>query len=153
MFDYLKKMIAVTEETLTSQKNPPEISKKIQIATAALFIEIAKADGEISADERKKIVKNMEEMFDLDDECVENLIKLSEQRVNESISVYEFSSIINENFSREEKYQLIKNLWKIVYADNHLDQYEDRLMKIIGSTLNLDHKDIIDAKLEVKANK
>ena len=153
MFDYLKKMIAVTEETLTSQKNPPEISKKIQIATAALFIEIAKADGEISADERKKIVKNMEEMFDLDDECVENLIKLSEQRVNESISVYEFSSIINENFLREEKYQLIKNLWKIVYADNHLDQYEDRLMKIIGSTLNLDHKDIIDAKLEVKANK
>ena len=153
MFDYLKKMIAVTEETLTSQKNPPEISKKIQIATAALFIEIAKADGEISADERKKIVKNMEEMFDLDDECVENLIKLSEQRVNESISVYEFSSIINENFSREEKYQLMKNLWKIVYADNHLDQYEDRLMKIIGSTLNLDHKDIIDAKLEVKANK
>ena len=153
MFDYLKKMIAVTEETLTSQKNPPGHFKKIQIATAALFIEIAKADGEISADERKKIVKNMEEMFDLDDECVENLIKLSEQRVNESISVYEFSSIINENFLREEKYQLIKNLWKIVYADNHLDQYEDRLMKIIGSTLNLDHKDIIDAKLEVKANK
>ena len=153
MFDYLKKMIATSGEIHTPQKASTDPSKKIQIATAALFIEIAKADGEISADERKKIVKNMEEMFDLDDECVENLIKLSEQRVSESISVYEFSSIINENFSREEKYQLMKNLWKIVYADNHLDQYEDRLMKIIGSTLNLDHKDIIDAKLEVKANK
>ena len=153
MFDYLKKMIATSEEIHTPQKASTDPSKKIQIATAALFIEIAKADGEISGDERKKIVKNMEEMFDLDDKCVENLINLSEQRVNESISVYEFSSIINENFSREEKYQLIKNLWKIVYADDHLDMYEDRLMKIIGATLNLDHKDIIDAKLEVKENK
>jgi uncharacterized tellurite resistance protein B-like protein len=153
MLDYLKRMIATTEETLTPQKASTSTSKKIQIATAALFIEIAKADGEISGDERKRIVKNMEEMFDLDDECVENLLALSEQRVNESVSVYEFSSIINENFSREEKYQLMKNLWKIVYTDNHLDQYEDRLMKIIGATLNLDHKDIIDAKLEVKENK
>ena len=153
MFDYLKKIIATTEGTHTPHKASTDTSKKIQIATAALFIEIAKADGEISGDERKKIVKNMEEMFDLDDECVGNLINLSEQRVNESISVYEFSSIINENFSREEKYQLIKNLWKIVYADDHLDMYEDRLMKIIGATLNLDHKDIIDAKLEVKENK
>ena len=153
MFDYLKRVIATTEETFTARKDPADTSKKIQIATAALFIEIAKADGEISGDERQKIVKNMEEMFDLDEECVENLLELSEQRVNESISVYEFSSIINENFSREEKYQLIKNLWKIVYTDDYLDQYEDRLMKIIGATLNLDHKDIIDAKLEVKENK
>jgi uncharacterized tellurite resistance protein B-like protein len=153
MLDYLKKMIVGSGISLVSDSGPKDRSKQIQIATAALFIEIAKADGEFSETERKNIVMNMKEMFGLDDECVDHLLQISEQEVKESISVYEFSSIINENYSREEKYHLIKNLWKVIYADNKLDQYEDRLIKIIGGTLNLDHKDLIDAKLEAKENK
>ena len=153
MLDYLKKMILKSDENFISEVESQENTKRIQIATAALFIEIAKADGEFSEKERKNIVMNMKEMFDLDDECVEHLINLSEQKVKESISVYEFSSVINEDYSREEKYHLIRNLWKVIYSDNKLDQYEDRLIKIIGGTLNLDHKDIIDAKLEAKENR
>jgi uncharacterized tellurite resistance protein B-like protein len=42
------------------------------------------------------------------------------------------------------------NLWKLIYTDGRLEKHEDRLIKIIGSTLNLDHKDIINAKLLVK---
>jgi len=45
---------------------------------------------------------------------------------------------------------LIKNLWRIIYEDGKLDSYEDRLIKIIGSTMNIEHKDIIAAKLFVK---
>ncbi len=153
MLDYLKKMVLGSENNSIPESDPKDKTKRIQIATAALFIEMAKADGEFTEEERKNIVINMKEMFDLDDECVEHLLYLSEQKVKESISVYEFSSVINKNYSREEKYHLIKNLWKVIYADNKLDQYEDRLIKIIGGTLNLDHKDIIDAKLEAKESK
>ena len=114
------------------------------------MIEIAKADGNFSDDERKRIIDFMKNDYNLDDECVNDLIELSEHRVEESISVYEFSSILNETFSRAEKLELMKNLWRIVYEDGKLDSHEDQLIKIIGSTLNLEHKDIIGAKLLVK---
>lgn len=58
--------------------------------------------------------------------------------------------MINEAFSQSEKLELIKNLWRIIYEDGKLDSYEDRLIKIIGSTMNIEHKDIIAAKLFVK---
>lgn len=154
MLDYLKRLIVPPQEeefeqkrNVTSEKSRPN---KIHVATSALLIEIAKADGDFSDEERKRIIVLMKDEFDLDDECVNELLELSEQKVRDSISVYEFSSVINENFTQQEKLDLLKNLWRVVYEDGKLDSHEDRLIKIIGSTLNLDHKDVIGAKLFVK---
>ena len=154
MFEYLRKVLSPEQSQLSSKESTTfsskTTSKKYQVATAALLVEIAKADGNFSEDERNRIIDLMKMDFDLDDECVEELLALSEQKVKDSISVYEFSSVINESFTQLEKLELIKNLWRIIYEDEKLDSHEDRLIKIIGSTLNLEHKDVIRAKLFVK---
>lgn len=154
MFDYLKRILTQEQEKeLTIEKGqPPKESheKKLQIATAALYVEIASADGDFSEEERKKIVNAMNKNFNLTDQCVEDLISLSEEAVKDSISVYEFTSILNDHLNRDEKLKLMTNLWKLIYTDGRLEKHEDRLIKIIGSTLNLDHKDVINAKLLVK---
>jgi uncharacterized tellurite resistance protein B-like protein len=154
MFEYLRRVLSPEQDEQISKEVktsfPKTISKKYQVATAALLIEIAKADGDFSADERKRIIDLMKNDFDLEDECVNELLALSEQKVKDSVSIYEFSSVINENFSQQEKFELIKNLWRIIYEDGKLDSHEDRLIKIIGSTMNLEHKEVIGAKLFVK---
>jgi uncharacterized tellurite resistance protein B-like protein len=154
MFDYLKKILSQEEEKdLTAEPSPylnESHEKKIQVATSALFIEIAKADGDFSDEERNRIIDTMQNDFNLADECVEELIQFSETEVKDSISVYEFTSVINDHFDKNDKLQLLRNLWRVVYTDGKLNQYEDRLIKIIGSTLNLDHKDVINAKLLAK---
>jgi uncharacterized tellurite resistance protein B-like protein len=151
MFEYLRQILLPN----INEKTPNEFGtkttlKKYQVATAALLIEIAKADGDFSDEERNRIVELMKNYFELDDDLVDELLELSEQKVNDSISVYEFSSVINESFTQEEKFKLMKNLWRVIYEDSKLDSHEDQLIKIIGSTLNLEHKDIIGAKLFVK---
>jgi len=147
MFEYLRQVLAPEQ---TAKELKLNSTKKYQVATAALLIEVAKADGDFSDDERNRIFELMKNDFDLDDECINELLELSEQKVKDSISVYEFSSVINESFSQQEKFELMKNLWRIIYEDGKLDSHEDRLIKIIGSTLNLEHKDVIGAKLFVK---
>jgi len=154
MFEYLRKVLSAEKYEQITQLQKAEThkfpGKKYQVATAALLVEIAKADGDFSVDERKRIINLMKKDFDLDDECVDELMELSEQKVRDSISVYEFTSVINETFSQSEKLELLKNLWRIIYEDGKLDSHEDRLIKIIGSTMNIEHKDIIAAKLFVK---
>ena len=154
MFEYLRKALLTEKDENTGVKSSlpagESKSKKLQVATAALLVEIAEADGDFTDDERKRIIDLMKAEFNLDDECVKELLDLSEKKVKDSISVYEFTSVINESFNQQEKLELIKNLWRIIYQDGKLDSHEDRLIKIIGSTMNLEHRDVIGAKLLVK---
>jgi uncharacterized tellurite resistance protein B-like protein len=151
MFEYIRKVLSSDSNSTEIETSFPQIaSKKYQVATAALLIEIARADGDFSDNEKKRIIELMQNDFELDDDCVNDLLELSRQKVKDSISVYEFSSVINESFTQQEKFELMKNLWRIIYEDGKLDSHEDRLIKIIGSTLNLEHKNVIDAKLFVK---
>ncbi|HSP86904.1 MAG TPA: TerB family tellurite resistance protein [Ignavibacteriaceae bacterium] len=146
MIKYLKEIFkqpANKSETLSE-------NKKLQIATCALFIEMAKTDSEFTEGERKKIITVMQEIFNLEKEYVAELIELSEESVKNAISIYEFTAIINENFSKDEKFQLLKNLWHLIYTDETLNMHEDHLIKRIGNTLNMDHQDVIAAKLLVK---
>jgi len=146
MIKYLKEIFKQSiEKSETADDN-----KKLQVATCALLIEMAKADNEFTDDERKKIIKVMQKTFNLEKEYVDELIELSEENVRNSISIYEFTTTINENFSKDEKFELLKNLWRLIYIDETLNMHEDHLIKKIGNTLNMEHRDVIGAKLMVK---
>ncbi len=152
MFEYLRKIISPENDLtgLATSNHKTERDKKIEIAACALFIEMAQVDGEFTDDERKFILSEMKKAFDLDEECAKNLMDLAEKKVKESVSVYEFTTIINTTFSNDDKLDLIQRLWKLIYRDNKLSAYEDQLIKRIAGNLNVEHKDIINAKLLVK---
>lgn len=136
------------EEQLT--EDHADEQKKLQIATCALFVELAKADSNFTEDERNKIISIMKDAFNLEEDYINELLELSEEEVKDSVSIYEFTSIINQYFTEEEKFELLKDLWRLIYVDDHLHKYEDMLIKRIGATLNLEHQKIIGAKLLVK---
>ncbi len=153
MFEYLRKIFADNQTPINQspvKSSPESKNQKIEIAACALFIEIAKADGEFTDEERKFIISEMKSTFNLDDDYVNDLILLAEQRVKESVSLYEFTGVINTTFTFEEKIELIESLWKLIYKDEKLNQYEDHLIKRIAATINIEHKQIINAKLWVK---
>jgi len=153
MFEYLRKIFVPQQDSDSNNFQKAESTSennKVEIAACALFIEMAKVDGEISNDERELIISEMQNTFNLDKEYVDELILLAEQGIKESVSLYEFTGVINNYFSQEQKIELIENLWKLIYKDEKLSAYEDHLIKRIGTTMNIEHKQIINAKLWVK---
>lgn len=147
MFEFLKQIMTGSREEKGSRISE---EKKLQIATCALFIEIANADFTFTDEERREILKHMQEIFSIGHEESEELVEMAEMRVKSSVSIYEFTQLIDQNFDHDEKFEVLKNLWRLVYADKSLDQYEDHLMKRIGNNLHFEHREIMAAKLIVK---
>lgn len=127
-----------------------ERERHLKISACAILLEIADADDLITKEEQKRIIDLMKEKFSLNDNEVSELIKQTQKERDNSVSIYEFTDILNKNLNENEKYQIVKNLWEIAYADGELDKYEDYYIKKISNNLNLHHKDRIAAKLEVK---
>jgi uncharacterized tellurite resistance protein B-like protein len=153
MFEYLKKILSNESNEELKEGNIDKSGyheKQLQIATAAIFIEMAKADGEFSDEEREHIVVSLKNRYGLEEEYVHDLIELSKAELKDSISLYEFSGVINKNFTFEDKFELLKNLWRLIYTDKTLDKYEDHLIKKIGGMLQMEHKKIINAKMLIR---
>lgn len=150
MFDTLRKIVRGTAGIYENENRSSGSSKKIQIATCALFIEMGLADDDFTEQERIEINSLMKRLFNLTDDEAGELFSLSEDRVKQSVSIYEFTSLIDKNFTKDEKFELLKNLWRLVFIDEKLNAYEENLMRKIRLTLNMEHSDLIAAKLEVK---
>jgi uncharacterized tellurite resistance protein B-like protein len=144
----LKNLFQTPDTQESGDNESPE--KMIQIATCALFLEIANSDEHFSDEERHTIIEILKNEFSLADNEVQNLIKKTEHTLDESIDIWQFTNLINKHFSDEDKTKILENLWKIIYADEILDTYEDYLAHKIANLLHLPHKTLIETKLKVK---
>jgi len=132
---------------------PGEVSEhSLQIATAALLIEMMRADSDIHEDEKITVTKSIRSKFGLTDEEINALMKLAEDRIWESTGYFEFTSLINKGFTPEQKIKVVEHLWEVAYADSILDKHEEYMVRRIADLIYVSHKDFIAAKLRVKSS-
>ena len=122
----------------------------INNACAALLIETALADKVFNEEELISMKQTLNKVYKVDEKDIEELINESKKKVSESTSLYEYTRLINDLCDYEDKIRLISNLWSIAFADQHLDKYEEYLIRKISDLLHVSHKDFIQQKLLVK---
>lgn len=119
----------------------------VRIAACALFLEMARVDGEFSDEERSRILAILKNEYHLSEDDALELIQATDQELEKSIDLWQFTKRINQGHSEEEKIRIIQMLWKIVYADGTLDKHERYLVHKLSGLLRLSHEELIDAKL------
>ena len=122
----------------------------INNACAALLIETALADKVFNEEEMISMKQTLNKVYKVDEQDIEELINESKKKVSESTSLYEYTRLINDLCDYEDKIRLISNLWSIAFADQHLDKYEEYLIRKISDLLHVSHKDFIQQKLLAK---
>ena len=123
---------------------------ELELATAALMMEVARADFEQSEEERSLMLQKLGSRLKLTDEAVSGLLLLAQDASEEAHDLYSFTSIINERFTYPEKKQLVVNLWEIALADAHIDPQEDHIIRRIAGLLSVDHSDVIHARAKAR---
>ena len=100
-----------------------------------LMIEAANSDGDIGAEEIKKIRETLINIFKENPEEVDSVLEQSLKNSNNSKSLYYYSSKINKNYSDEKKILLIEILWEIVLADGQVHDYESSIIRRLSGLL------------------
>ena len=121
----------------------------IRVATCALFVEIARIDEKFTEAEMETILSILKQKYGLSQDHADALIAEAERELEKSVDLWQFTKLINANYSNEEKIKIIETLWQIVYVDGKMDQHEHYLMNKLQNLLRLTHDQLITAKLKV----
>ena len=122
---------------------------QLQLAAAALLIELSRADYHRDQEEQRAIERALKKCFDLDEQQLEELVELAEEQNRTATSLYQFTSLIKDNYDLEQRFELVKMLWEVAVADGEISKYEDYLIRKISDLIYLPHSEFIRAKLAV----
>ena len=147
-------MLAAIQEFFRSKIEPDTSSGPdehgLQLATAALLFEMLRADDNEHPDEQRMLERSLQDTFSLDDDETRQLVELADREAAESVSLYQFTGLINQHFSPREKISVVELLWQVAYVDGRLDRYEEALVRKIADLIYVSHRDFIQAKHRVE---
>lgn len=121
----------------------------VELASAALLMEIVFADYKRDSEEIDAAKKALRASFSLPEEELQAVLNKAEELHAESVSIHPFIEAINEEFDDASKYQLIVNLWRVAMSDGELDKFEQHYIRKIAELLYVPHTEFIRAKLQV----
>ena len=118
------------------------------INVACLMIHAAKID-ENYTDKEKNIIKKTLSKLNKNNENIDNLILEAEKKESDANHIQEFTKNIKV-MDKNNKIEVVKNIWTIILSDGNSDIYEQNLMRRLAGLLYLDAKTMGDIKLDVQ---
>lgn len=138
----LRRLHQLLRERLRDEA-PAQREAGLQLATAALLVETARADFDADDDEHALIAKLVSTHFGLDDATATDLLARAGERADDAVSLYEFTRELNDQLSEAEKLRVLEMMWRVAHADGRIDKHEEHLLRRIADLLHLPHADFV----------
>lgn len=122
---------------------PATRAESVRRATAALLVELMRADFDATADERAALTALLERHFGLTAAESRELVADAERAADASVSLYDFTRVLNDALAAGEKADVVEMLWRASLADGRLDKYEDHLIGKVAELLYVPRTEVI----------
>lgn len=143
MLDAIKRFF---EDNLTHDEENHLTDYQKHLACAALMVEVAAIDEHFDASEFEVLKQHLQQQFSIHDRDLNELAELARIESKESLSLYQFTRLVNDYCSPVEKFELLQGMWKVARADGHVDKYEEYMIRKISELIYVSHSDFIRTK-------
>ncbi len=133
-----------------TETSTADISHQLNLAAAALLVEMTLQDDQVDTAETQAVKAALNSVLGLSVDEANELYELAEEEKHKATDYHQFTKLIAEHYSQPQKIQLIESLWRIAYADNVLDSYEEHMVRRICDLIYVPHKEFIQAKHRVQ---
>jgi uncharacterized tellurite resistance protein B-like protein len=142
---------AFLDDILPSETGAPRPGvPSLRLAAAVLLVEVMRASDAISAEERKTATQALREEFGLTVEELDALLREAERESTGAYDYFRFTNPLDEQLSQPRKIALVEAMWRVAYADRHLDTAENAVISKVADLLHVSHGEYIAAKLRAK---
>ena len=131
------------------EKQQNEEFKDIEIAVCMLLIHAAKTDNHFDEIEKRIIKESLFELGLKDKEYIDRLYNYSENKEKDSVEILNMTKEIKK-LKYQHRLEIIEMMLKVIYSDDELCQFEDRLIRKVAGLIYIENKDLGEIKLKVK---
>lgn len=121
----------------------------LRLATAAILLDIAYADGTFTPSEDGDIVGFLKRAFALAEDEARELVAAAGEIRARTIDHFALTNYIRKNAALAERVEIVRTMWRMVYGDGQLTDYENYLVRKLADLLGLEHHVMIGAKVDV----
>tara|TARA_B100002019_G_C21174779_1_gene550469 strand:+ start:328 stop:765 length:438 start_codon:yes stop_codon:yes gene_type:complete len=145
MFKFFKKEKKINSDSIE------KLSFELELTAAVLAYEVARSDGEISKNELSVLMLEIEKIAEKVGRDKNEIWKIVDAYSKDSISFHEFIEDINKNYSKDQKKDLLKTLWKTAFADGKLDVDEEKLVRRVADLIKIKDIEVLKLKHDVQS--
>jgi uncharacterized tellurite resistance protein B-like protein len=133
----------------TSEPQPKYQHDPLRLATAAVLLDIAYADGTFTPAEDGNVESFLTQRFQLQPDDARELLEAADEIRKKTVDHFALTNYIRKNTPLAERIEIVKTMWRLAFSDGKLSDYEGYLVRKLADLLGLEHLVMIDAKSAV----
>lgn len=115
--------------------------REIAVATAALLVNCARADGHDSPEETARLMSILTGELDLSQDEAASVRELAAERERDAIDIHRFTRILHARLDRDERKRVVGWMWEIAQADGLIDSNEANTVDLAAHLLDVEVRD------------
>lgn len=130
-------------------KKKEEKFDSIEVAICSLLIHAAKTDGNYEEQEKSLIKIFLKNFVNKDNSYINDLFEHSQKKEENSIEIHSMTKEI-KSLDYSKRLEVIETLTKIIFSDDLLCHFEDRLLRKVAGLIYVEDKDLGNIKMKIK---
>jgi uncharacterized tellurite resistance protein B-like protein len=77
-------------------------------------------------------------------------VALAQDEVSRAVSLYEFTRLVDQRFTPDQKRHIVGLLWEVALSDARIEGREEHLIRKIATLLHVPHQAFIEEKIAAR---